>query len=93
MEIWAKATRSKAEFLGIDGLIEGNEIFAVARDGIGFLGEDNLTGGGGETVLTSVSCGAGFAFGSARAEGAGRITGLNNSSDPIPFALKARIAA
>jgi hypothetical protein len=57
------------EFLGVDGLIQGDEVFAEARDGIDFFGEDDGAGCGGETVFARVSGGAGFAFGGARAGG------------------------
>jgi hypothetical protein len=61
------------EFLGVDGLIQGDEVFAEARDGIDFFSEDDDAVGGGETMLARVSGRAGFAFGGARAGGMGGI--------------------
>jgi hypothetical protein len=61
------------EFLGVDGPIDGDEVFTEAGDVVEFLEADDGEGGGGEAVLAGVLGGAGFAF---RGTGAGGLGGI-----------------
>jgi hypothetical protein len=66
------------ELLGVDGLVDGDEVIAEAGDLVDFLEADDGESGGGESVFTGVLGGAGFAF-----RGAG----------PVDWAALARLAA
>jgi len=57
------------EFLGVDGLVDGDEVGLEVGDGVEFFETDDGEIGGGEAMLTGVLRGAGFAFGGARAGG------------------------
>ncbi|HUI80756.1 MAG TPA: hypothetical protein VLY24_22680 [Bryobacteraceae bacterium] len=57
------------EFLGVDGPIEGDEVGFEIGDFVEVFEADDGELGSGETVLTGVLRGAGFAFGRARAGG------------------------
>jgi hypothetical protein len=58
------------KFLGVDGLVDRDEVGLEIGDFVEFLDADNLEHGGGEAVFTCVLCGAGLAFRGARAGGA-----------------------
>jgi hypothetical protein len=60
---WARANALDGEeFLGVDGLVDGDEVFAEAGDLVEFFEADDGEGGGGESVFAGVLGGAGFAF-------------------------------
>jgi hypothetical protein len=64
------------QFLGVDGLVDGEEVVLETGDLIEFFEPDDGEGGGGEAVSAGVLRGAGLALGSARAgalEGVGAI--------------------
>ncbi len=61
------------EFLGVDRLVEGDEVGAEALDFIEFFEADDGEGGGGEAVFAAVLGRAGLAFGGAWAGGFGGI--------------------
>jgi hypothetical protein len=61
------------ELLGVDGLVDGDEVFAEAGDLVEIFEADDGEGGGGEAVLAGVLGGAGFAFGRAGSGGAGGV--------------------
>jgi len=57
------------EFLGVDGLIKGDEVGREVGDGVEIFDADDGEVAGRETVLPGVLSGTGFAFWSARAGG------------------------
>jgi hypothetical protein len=59
------------ELLGVDGLVDGDGVFAEAGDLVEIFETDDDEGGGGEPVFAGVLCGAGFAFGGAGSGGLG----------------------
>jgi hypothetical protein len=59
------------EFLGVGGLVDGEEVGFEVFDGLEFLDAEDGEGGGGEAVLAGVEGGAGFTFGGAGAGGLG----------------------
>jgi hypothetical protein len=61
------------EFLGVDGLVDGDGVLAWAGDLVETLKADDGEGGGGESVFAGVLCGAGFAFGGAGSGGLGGV--------------------
>jgi hypothetical protein len=61
------------QFLGVDGLVDGEEVVLETGDLIEFFEPDDGEGGGGEAVSAGVLGGAGLAFGSARAGTLGRV--------------------
>jgi len=61
------------KLLGIDGLVEGDEVLAEAGDGVDFFEADDGEVGGGEAVLAGVLGGDGLAAGRARSGGAGGV--------------------
>jgi hypothetical protein len=61
------------QFLGVDGLVDGEEVVLETGDLIEFFEPDDGEGGGGETVSTGVLGRAGFALGSAGAGTLGRV--------------------
>jgi hypothetical protein len=60
-------------FLGVPGLVEGEEVGAEVGDFMDFLEADDGEGGGGEAVLAGVLGRAGLAFGGAGAGGTLRV--------------------
>jgi hypothetical protein len=68
------------EFLGVDGLVDGDGVFAEAGDLVEFLEADDGEGGGGESVLAGVLGGAGFAFGGAGSSGLGGVGAVGGES-------------
>ncbi len=65
----------RGELLGVDRLVDGDEVVAKAVDGVAVLDFDDGEVGAGEAVLASVLGGAGFACGSA---GAGGVLGVGS---------------
>ena len=63
-------------------LLEGLPVFGSVDDDLA-----------GESVTEGVQGRGPFAFFGARASGKLRVTGLNNTFEPIPFVLNVRIAA
>jgi hypothetical protein len=61
------------KLLGIDGLVEGDEVLAEAVNGVEFFKPDDGEVGGGEAVLAGVLGGGGLALGRARSGGAGGV--------------------
>ena len=61
------------KLLGIDGLVEGDEVLLEAGDGVEFFKPDDGEVGGGKAVLAGVLGGDGFALGRARSGGAGGV--------------------
>ena len=61
------------KLLGIDGLVDGDEVLAEAGDGVDFFEADDGEVGGGEAVLAGVLGGDGLAAGRARSGGAGGV--------------------
>jgi hypothetical protein len=61
------------EFLGVDGLIEGDGVFAEFGDLVDFFEADDGEGGGGESMFAGVEGGAGLAFGRAGSGGLGGV--------------------
>ncbi|HUI53384.1 MAG TPA: hypothetical protein VLY04_00340 [Bryobacteraceae bacterium] len=61
------------EFLGVDGLVGGDEVGLEVGDGLEVFEADDGEVGGPEAVLAGVEGGAGLAFGSAGAGGAGGV--------------------
>ena len=61
------------EFLGVDGLVDGDEVGSEMGDFVEVFEADDGEGGGGEAVLAGVLGGAGFAFGGARSGGLGGV--------------------
>jgi hypothetical protein len=61
------------EFLGVDGLVEGDQVFQEVGDLIEVFEADDGEGGGGEAVFAGVLGGAGLAFLSAGASGVGGV--------------------
>jgi hypothetical protein len=61
------------QFLGIDGLVEGDEVLFEAGDGIEFFEADDGEVGAGEAVLAGVLGGDGLASRSAGTGGAGGV--------------------
>jgi hypothetical protein len=50
------------EFLGVDGLVDGDGVFAEAGDLVDVFEADDGEGGGGESVFAGVEGGAGLAL-------------------------------
>ena len=63
------------QFLGVDGLVDGDEVELEAGDFLEVFEADDGEGGSGEAVLEGVLRGAGLAFGSV---GAGRVGGVSS---------------
>jgi hypothetical protein len=61
------------EFLGVDGLVAGDEVGAEVGDGVDFLEANDGVVFGGEGVFAGVLGRAGFAFGGARSGGLGGV--------------------
>jgi hypothetical protein len=61
------------EFLGVNGLVDGEEVGAEMVDFVELFEADDGKGGGRESVAAGVACGAGFAFRGARAGGPGSV--------------------
>src|ERR1019366_4860277 len=61
------------EFLGVDGLVDGDGVLAEAGDLVDVFEADDGEGGGGESVFAGVQGGAGFAFGGAGSGGLGGV--------------------
>jgi hypothetical protein len=61
------------KLLGIDGLVEGDEVLLEAGDGVEFFEPDDGEVGWGEAVLAGVLGGDGLALGRARSGGAGGV--------------------
>jgi hypothetical protein len=61
------------ELLGVDGLVDGDEVLAEASDLVEIFEADDGEGGGGESVFAGVLGGAGFAFGGAGSGGLGGV--------------------
>ena len=61
------------QLLGVDRLVDGEEIVLETGDLIELFEPDDGEGGGGEAVSAGVLGGAGLAFGSARAGTLGRV--------------------
>ena len=61
------------EFLGVDGLVEGDEIFAEMGDFLKILDADDGEGGAGEHVFAGILGRVGLAFGGA---GSGGLSGV-----------------
>ena len=51
------------EFLGVDGLVDGDEVGPEMGDLIEVFEADDGEGGGGEAVFAGILCGAGLALG------------------------------
>ena len=61
------------ELLGVDGLVDGDEVFAEAGDLVEIFEADDGEGGGGESVFAGVLGGARFALGGAGSSGLGGV--------------------
>ncbi len=61
------------EFLGVDGLVEGDEVFLEVGDLLEVFKADDGEGGGGEAVFAGVLGGAGLARRGSRAGGFGGV--------------------
>jgi hypothetical protein len=61
------------EFLGVDGLIGGDGVFAEAGDFVDLFEADDGEGGGGESVFAGVLGGAGLALRGAGSGGEGGV--------------------
>ena len=61
------------EFLGVDGLVDGDEVGFEMGDFLEVFEADDGEGGGGEAVFAGVLGGAGLAFGGAGAGGLGGV--------------------
>jgi hypothetical protein len=61
------------EFLGVDGLVDGDEVVFEAGDFLEVFEADNGEGRSGEAVLDGVLRGAGLALGSLGAGGPGGV--------------------
>jgi len=61
------------ELLGVDGLVDGDEVFLEAGDLLEVFETDDSKGRGGEAVLDGVLCGACLALGGLGAGGVGGI--------------------
>src|SRR5580698_6749980 len=61
------------EFLRVDGLVDGDEVFLEVSDFLCVFKADYGEGGGGEAVLGGVLSGAGFALGGLGAGGFGGV--------------------
>ena len=61
------------ELLGVDGLVDGDEVLAEAGDLVEVFEADDGEGGGGESVFAGVLGGAGFAFWGAGSGGLGGV--------------------
>ncbi len=61
------------KLLGIDGLVDGDEVLPEAGDGVDFFEPDDGEVSGGEAVLAGVLGGDGLASGRARSGGAGSV--------------------
>jgi hypothetical protein len=68
------------EFLGVDGLVAGDEVFAEAGDLVEFFEAYDGEDGGGEAVFPGVLGGAGFALGGARSGGAGGVGAIGGEA-------------
>ena len=79
------------QFLGVDGLVDGEEVVLETGDLIELFESDDGEGGGGETVSAGILGGVGFALGGARAGalgGVGAVGGVllfgdGHKSDPF----------
>ncbi len=70
------------EFLGVDGVVDGDEVGFEVRDGVEFLEADDAEDGAGEAVFAGILGGAGLPFGGARA---GRSGGIGAVSGALFF--------
>jgi hypothetical protein len=61
------------QFLGVDGLVDGDEVLLEIGDLLKVFEADDGVGGGGEAVAAGVLGGDGFALGGARAGGMGGV--------------------
>jgi hypothetical protein len=61
--------------LGIDGLVDGQEVLPEVGDFLEVFEADDGEGGGGEAVLAGILGGAGLALGSARSGRPGGVSG------------------
>jgi hypothetical protein len=61
------------EFLGVDGVVDGDEVGFEVRDGAEFFEADDAEDGSGEAVFAGILGGAGLPFGGARAGRSGGI--------------------
>jgi hypothetical protein len=68
------------ELLGIDGLVDGDQVGFEFGDGVELFEPDDGKVSGGETVLAGVLSGAGLALGGARASGAGGIDAIGGEA-------------
>jgi hypothetical protein len=79
-------------FLGVFGLVEGDEILLEVGDFLEVFDADDDEGGGGEAVFDGVLRGAGFALGSFGSSGlggvgavGGELLGRDGHGDPFAF--------
>ena len=70
------------EFLGVDGLVDGDEVGPEVGDLIEVFEADDGKGGGGEAVFAGILCGAGFALGGTRS---GRLGGVGAIGSELFF--------
>ena len=61
------------QFLGIDGLVDGDEVGAEVGDFLELFEADDSEGGGGEAVLAGIPGGAGLALRGGGAGGMGSV--------------------
>ena len=61
------------ELLGVDGLVDGDGVFAKLGDLVDVFEADDGEGGGGESMFAGVEGGAGFAFWGAGSGGLGGV--------------------
>src|SRR5438552_3182253 len=61
------------QLLGVDGLVDGEEVVLETGDLIEFFEPDDGEGGGGEAVSAGILARAGLAFGSAGASALGGV--------------------
>jgi hypothetical protein len=61
------------ELLGVDGLVDGDGVFAELGDFVDVFEADDGEGGGGESMFAGVEGGAGLAFGGTGSGGMGGV--------------------
>jgi hypothetical protein len=67
------------QFLGVDGLVEGDEVGGKMGDFVEIFEADAGKGGGGEAVQTGILSGAGLAFRGARSGGFGGVGAIGGA--------------
>jgi hypothetical protein len=68
------------EFLGVDGLVDGDEVVAEAGDFLEVFEANDGEGGGGEDVFAGILGRAGLALGSAGSSGAGGVGAIGGEA-------------